>query len=447
MKPDRWETDGDWMEDPWFTREEFGLLREAGFDQARRRELVPVLARLYPPDVCREVREDIRAGFGGVIALFYASVPHLVPLLEVARDLAVVDSWDDGHLIKRLRRRREFANAAFELRVLANLRRGAYLARRVPENPVGRSPDLTVRIGSAEYEVEVKSLDAAALDRFADRVADGIFSAQLHLPGMEVELLSSNEFEEAVLDAPDAELPSIDAVVSAYTAAVERARLAGVPGEFPAVPYGRVVVRPTTHGDSVAPRIVPDLSPEKRCARALRLIRDAGAQFSSRSGIVLLEVAHRAEFFDVEAAVQNAARYERRGFSKIHMVVLTDEIEDPRQPAQRLPVVLPVQVHSWRPLTNAQIEFACVAGGGERQKAALVRKARPGEPAVAIDTRRPRSKLMPLGELKGPLKPGAGMTIRMFGDGRPPEVTYTDPEPEHAEPSAGEEPGIDEQAK
>ena len=129
-----WDGDCDWTHEPWFLQGEDDVFVAMGFPLAARREAAANLARLYTPTVCRAIREDPVSGYGMAILLFHSYWPGmLIPLLKVGRDLGVVAPWNDASFLTRLTKRNEFHEAAFELRVLANLRRRGYRCERVPE--------------------------------------------------------------------------------------------------------------------------------------------------------------------------------------------------------------------------------------------------------------------------------------------------------------------------
>lgn len=145
----RWDGDCDWTHEPWFLQGEDDVFDAMGFPLAARREAAANLARLFTPAACRAIREDPESGYGSVILLFYCYWPGLViPLLEVGRDLGVVAPWNDAGLLTRLTKRNEFYEAAFELRVLANLRRRGYRCERVSESSARKTPDVRVQIDS-----------------------------------------------------------------------------------------------------------------------------------------------------------------------------------------------------------------------------------------------------------------------------------------------------------
>lgn len=385
-----WALDGDWTRDPWFLDGEDDVFQRMGFPLDVRRRAAASLARLYDPSVCRDIRDNPRRGHGSVVFLFHRWWPGvLVSLLDVGLDLADVRPWGDARLLKRLTRRDEFQDASLELHVLANLIRSNYRATRIQEAQ-NRSPDLSVRIGLEDYEVEVKSLHGSPLLEADEVVNEALMrQADLMVEGLHLELVGSRQLHlRALTDLPGlvAELPQI---VAAFDACVSRIRqTGGNPGRYDAAPFGSVLATAEPGLGSMTPNVLPDLPPEKRVNKAVRLVRVAAKQFTKRRGIVVLGLRRSADILNVAEAIKRTAVEERPALDKCHMVVLVDSVRDASEQYRNVPVVHIVQVHPRRQLTKAQERFAAVAGGDRRTAALMVRPTRPGEAGFRIGIER-----------------------------------------------------------
>jgi hypothetical protein len=139
-----------WAHEPWFVDPEHDLFDQMGFSRNARVVAATGLARVYTPAVLRDIESDPGRGFGPALLLRsqFGWPGLLVPLLALGLDLATVQPWSDTALLRRLLIRREFAGAAFELRVHANLMRAGATAARIPGGN-GKTPDLHARFGLA----------------------------------------------------------------------------------------------------------------------------------------------------------------------------------------------------------------------------------------------------------------------------------------------------------
>lgn len=428
----RWEADGDWTKEPWFLESEDDVFASMGFPLEARREAAANLAKLYTPEVCRSIQEDPEGGYGIAVLLFQRYWPGmLIPLLEVGRDLGVVAPWGDPSLLRRLTKRNEFYEAALELRVLANLRRRRYRCERVPEHPSNKTPDVRVQIGLEWHDVEVKAVHPSPIDDAAEILHGRLSAGDIHVPGLNLTLASGEEFAKRANSDLHGVMKEADAIVDAFTQAASAVRAAGVPGDYPVPPYGFIRAVPGSRFGSVTPAVMPDLSQERRVVKALRLVRRAAEQLTTRRGIAIVGVWHAANLFQMAEAVQMEASKQPDAFGTCHMVVLTDSVTDETREYGSIPLALPVQVHERRQLSKAQLRFASAAAGNGRNAATFVRPAMPGEAGVAPRTTRRQVTSVSLGSVQFPT--GGGRAVFHF-DGRPPEVIpasrdETDPEP------------------
>lgn len=379
---------GDWSERPWFALEDDDVFTAMGFPLQDRRDAAAHLNRVFTPKVCREIAADPKRGYGSVICLFHPCWPGLlIPLLEVGRDLGIVDPWADAALLKRLTRRDTFHETAFELRVLANLIRASYRAKRIPEDPSSRTPDLEVHVGLDKYELELKGVSDSPIDAAADVVSESLVGATLFVPGLHLELrgsesLSARAFEK--LNAVLAEIPQIVAAFEACSAAIRQG--GGKPGVYEVPEYGAIHAIPGPAGGSVTPVVLPDLPAAKRTNKLVRLARDASRQFTQRRGVAVLGVRRSADMLQVAEAIKTAAAEAPAAFTKCHMVVLVDDVRDPVRDYGSIPLALPVQVHARRQVSRAQERLAAVAAGRGGRNALFIRPARPGEPGLGMGT-------------------------------------------------------------
>jgi hypothetical protein len=430
---DRWYGDGDWTHDPWFLDAEDDVFVSMGFALDARRESAANLAKLYTPEVCRAIREDPEGGYGIAVLMFHRYWPGmLIPLLEVGRDLGVVQPWDDARLLTRLTKRDQFHEAALELRVLANLQRQHYSCERVPEDSSKKTPDLRTKIGLEWHDVEIKAVHPSPVDDAAESLHQRLSRAEMHVPGFELQLLGGEAFATRATSDATGVMKEAEAIVDAFVSAASAVRDARKPGDYPAPPYGfiRAIAGPTF--GSVTPVVMPELSQHRRVVKAIRLVRRAAEQLRTRRGIALIGVWRSAHLIQLADAIQAAAREEAETFRTCHMVVLVDSVPDHGAGYGSIPLALPVQVHERRPLTKAQLKFASIAAGNGRRQASFVRQAEPDEPAVELTTTRRKFTAVSLGAASLPV---GGGTMKFYLDGRSPEVLATNQDcaPESAE--------------
>jgi hypothetical protein len=430
----RREDDCDWSHDPWFLRGEDDHFVAMGFPLAARRDAAANLARLYTPTVCRAIREDPVSGYGMVIFLFHCYWPGLlVPLLEVGRDLGVVAPWDDTGLLTRLTKRNEFYEAAFELRVLASLRRRGYRSERVPEDPPRKTPDLRVQIGTEWHDVEIKAVHPSPIDDAAETLHERLMMRNLLVPGLRLTLLGGEELRRRATHELAGVLKEADAIADAFAETASDIRATRKPGDYPVPGYGLIHAVPGPRFGSVTPMVMPDLSQRRRIVKAMRLARRATEQLKTRRGITLIGVWHSANLLRLAERIRAEARERPTEFRTTHMVVLVDSVTDEKREYGygSIPVALPVQVHERRQLTKAQLRFAKAAAGDGGRDSTFVRAAKPGERGVALRTTRLPHTAVSLGSASLPV---GGGTVQFYFDGRPPEVSPLDDDSSGADP-------------
>jgi hypothetical protein len=291
-------------------------------------------------------------------------VEELEPFLEVGANLELPNAWDDAHLITRLRNAAEFEDAALELRVLANAFRGGYRPRRIPRG--GRkTADFLVRIGAVEeFELEVKGRGEVELARLGEELNQRLANAAMTVPGFHLELQGDAELYERARRDRLGFAQSFDTIVEAFTEAVQQVRSAGSPPPMYEVPpFGRILAEPG--GQSVTPDILADVPVDARAEQALKLVRKGNSQFSSRKGIVFLDVRRRADVASVARTVIRSAG----GLGRCRMVVLADTLPDAVVPTRAHPIVRAVPVPTERELSKALLTFATVVAGRRGENA------------------------------------------------------------------------------
>lgn len=379
---------GEWSDPPWFALEDDDVFTAMGFPLEFRSDAAAHLKRVFTREVCREIAADPARGNGSVIALFHRGWPGLVvPFLEVGRDLGTVQPWGDAALLKRLERRATFRDTAFELRVLANVIRAGYRAKRVPETQSQRTPDLEVQVGIDLYEIELKGVSDSPIDEAADAVSEALLRAEVIVAGLHLELRGSEALSARAFENLSAVLAEVPRIVAAFEEGSRRIQEAGAkPGVYAIPEYGAIHAIPGPAGGSVTPVVLPDLPAAKRVNKLVRLVRDASRQFSQRRGIAVLSVRRSADMLETAAAIKAAAAQDPAAFAKCHMVILVDDVRDPVLEYRSIPLALPVQVHPRRQMSRAQERLAAAVAARGGRPAHFVRPAQPGEPGLKIGT-------------------------------------------------------------
>ncbi len=382
-----WER-GEWAEPPWFALEDDDVFTAMGFPLAARQDAAVHLRRVFTPEVCREIGADPARGNGPVFTLFQRCWPGLlISLLEVGRDLGIVQPWGDSAVLKRLERRDTFRETAFELRVLANLIRGGYRATRIPEVHAHRTPDLKLQVGLDTYELELKGVSDSPIDEAADSVSEALLRGEVIVGGLHLELRGSDELSTRAFENLKGILDDLPQIVAAFEACAAAIREGGgKPGVYEVPGYGSIHAIPGPLGGSVTPVVLPDLPATKRVNKLVRLVRDASRQFTRRPGIAVVSVRRSAHMLETAEAIKAAAFEDPAPFAKCHMVVLVDDVRDPVLDYGSIPLALPVQVHARRQVSRAQERLAAVVAARGGRTAQLIRAARPGEHGVQLGT-------------------------------------------------------------
>lgn len=158
---ERWRG-GAWDQPAWFLNNS-RLLDDAGFPIHLRRTAARELQWLYSSEVCRCLLGN---GNGAVVTeLFFQVGWSICPLLEVGLDVSVVGRFADNKLIADLRSTDDFASAATELSVWANLRRQGFEVDRVPTAD-DKTPDFQVFAEHRLHRLEVKKFRESDYERF-----------------------------------------------------------------------------------------------------------------------------------------------------------------------------------------------------------------------------------------------------------------------------------------
>lgn len=412
MSVDRWDTDGDWTADPWFLRPDVGWTEEwraLGLPRDVRRKAVEGLRRIFPPEVCRTIRDDpsLRR-YRSVIFLFDTlRMPGLVaPLLRLGLDAVETKPWEDAGLLHRLHCRGEHEEAAFELRVQAALLRAGFGVQRIPETPARRTPDFRVSARGATFDVEVKLLNRSELDQIAEDLNRLLWSRELIVTGLQLTLRGSEAFAEEVLSDPKRVRERLVAIADAYESTALRIRAAPAPGTYAVEGYGSIIATPRDGLGSVTNLTLPELPEEKKAQRVLRLVRRGLPQLSGEHpGVLLVGLSRLAHPLEVEALAAEAAKTDK-GLRGCSMLVLCDSLEEPpgaSSVAPASPIFHAFSPGAYRRLRRVELELATAAAATSVRPAARVRVARPGDVEVSASyARRPPQSLVHLGttELK-----------------------------------------------
>ncbi|MFP2929673.1 hypothetical protein ACLESO_31635 [Pyxidicoccus sp. 3LG] len=148
--------DGDWTREPWFLSSQFEeLFERADLPKSRILSAIDGLARVYPPEVCRELLVDPRHAWL-VYTLFKPFLLEgIVPRLRLGHDVATLGQSVDEYTLKRLHDRRHYNAVAFELAVWANLKRNVYVVDREPRGPGKSTPDFAICFDHRRYILEL----------------------------------------------------------------------------------------------------------------------------------------------------------------------------------------------------------------------------------------------------------------------------------------------------
>jgi len=437
-----WDGDADLSKEvPWFLTGHDAEFEELGFPRERRERAFRGLLKLYPPEVCREIRDGGKYDLGIVLLLFMPYFPSMVDdLLEVGCDVEAVQPWHDHNLLHRLRRWDGYPEAALELKVQANLARAGIKAERVPESPRRKTPEFRIAGERDDLLVEVKLVNNPHLHELAKELGSAIQCRTGSIAGFNLRLLGNESLSERALDYAQhaALLGEQDAIATAFSSCVDRLRQSGcVPGTFDAPPYGCVVATQEPGLGSVTADPLPDLPDEKRAARVVRLIKEAAAQLTAGQGIAVIGLYHAADPFLVEDVLRREEKREPRIFGRCRSVVLCDRLDGPGE-YDSTPVFFAFPGRAYRSVTKEHLRLAEIVAGDERRRARHLPRPEEGQPRIRLDTKRRRMTAFKLAhvELKGP-----GHGVSVFFDGRPPE--YHEPPsavgvPESSAPSSKE---------
>lgn len=421
----RWKGDGDWTEDPWFLGADGGWEPEwnaLGLPLEKREIAAKALRKVFPPEICRAIREGSFDRYGPVLGLFgVVRTPGLVAhLLDLGLDASLAKPWEDPALLHRLHWRNMHDEAAFEVRVQAALLRAGFDAQRVPETPEEKRRDLDVRKEGASYEVEVKLVNEPDLNEVAKDLQHVFSTSELVVPGLHLELRGSDALAEQALDAT--RLPSLQGqlreVVREFSECADRIRSAPAPGRYVAGEVGHIIAIPGPQHGSFTNLTLPELSEEKKASRVVRRMRDGLDQLTGNdTGVLVVGVFHAAHPFLVERQAQLRAKSDDR-WKKCRMVVLVDNFPPPPDLGvsdMQIPVTHAFSPHIYRSLRPREIELALAAGGTHQRSAFPIGSPRSGHFAITMNTRRSPVTVRSSGRIS--LEAGASVQISIDGFG------------------------------
>ncbi len=447
MSLEQWNTHGDWSEDPWFLRPGVGWYEEwraLGLLPDARQMAVEGLKRIFPPEVCRKIREDSSFRlYGPVISLFDAvRFPGLVaPLLELGLDSLVAKPWEDASVLHRLHQRDQHDEAVFEVRVHAALLRAGYTVERVRETPDERTCDFLATKKGRTFEVEVKLLNSPELDRVAEDLNRLLMTRDLTIPGLHLTLRGSESLAEQVLSDAAGVRARLTTIADAYEAVAARLHQELVPGTYAVEEYGSIVASSRQGQGSMTDLTLPDLPEEKKARRVLRIIRRGLTQLPGKhTGVLVVGLFRFAQPFRVEQLASEAAK-EVDGYSRCQMIVLCDSLTD-ADDGSRVRTTRPV-FHAFSPrpyrhLRKGELELAKTLASTRMRPAAQLRPARPGDFAVTMPTTRPARSQVSLGTIRGPLQ--AGQTVTFTFNGRGETSMKVSPAPSSSDNQSTEAP-------
>lgn len=437
MSFERWNTDGDWSEDPWFLRRDVGWAEEwqaLSLPADARQKAVEGLKQIFPPEVCRKIREDTSFRlYGPVISLFdVMRSPGLVaPLLELGLDSLVARPWEDASLLARLHQRGNHDEAVFEVRVRAALLRAGYEVERVRETPEQRTCDFLATKKGRTFEIEVKLVNSPELDHVAEDLNQLLMTRDLTIPGLHLTLRGSEAFAEQVLSDSASIRERLTVIADAYEAATARLRQAPAPGTYKVEEYGEILASVREGQGSMTDLTLPDLPEEKKARRVRRIIRKGLTQLSGKhTGVLVVGLFHFAHPFRAEQLVSEAAKEYDADYARCQMITLCDSVDDPEGRSRvrtTSPVFHAFSPRAYRHLRKGELELAQTVASVRMRPAARLRPARPGDVAVTLNTTRPARSMVNLGTVQG-LQAGQTVTFTLNGRGETRmEVSPADP--------------------
>jgi hypothetical protein len=167
---------GDWTRDPaWLRvahRSSAEALTRVNIDEATKQ-----LARLFPPEVCRELMttENGRRHIGGLFLNGWSVIEQGTNLL-LGADLAVCDGWDNHPgLVADLRNLATFDDARLEIAIwAAESRAGLTVVRNVPPRRDMKSADFTIIERGVVIALEAKHLEPSRLKANLHSISEAI---------------------------------------------------------------------------------------------------------------------------------------------------------------------------------------------------------------------------------------------------------------------------------
>ncbi|MDC0710795.1 hypothetical protein POL68_20130 [Stigmatella sp. ncwal1] len=400
---------GDWTHDPWFLAPQHETLFErANLPRSKILSAVDGLARVYPPEVCRELLVAPHHAWLIHILFQPCILAGIVPRLRLGHDVATLGrSVDDGTL-KRLHNRSHYDAVAFELAVWANLKRNLYVLEREPRGPGKSNPDFALCFDHRRYILELKDLDLAEQEFFASEVNDlmqQVVSNLWHAHRL-FKIRSSPEFQKRC-GSPEgrkalaSQLPEM--VVAFAKKAAEVEQLGFQIGQYPVDSYGMIDVKEDMELEQGALEwdLVPPLTARKRVMRSISVIKKAVGQLpASGLGVGLINVGRFRKIELLREELMIAQRERPLKFQNCAFVVVRTLARSEKGIEKPFLDVIPMSHHR---MSRAEMDFVKVLEAPNSGE----------EPQMP-----PSSRLVHLGRIQGPAQAGSSIQFTLTGPGR-----------------------------
>jgi len=315
--------DFDWRRDCWFTKLPEGIELPSGrrFSNAELCAAAEQLAKLYTPEVCRQVIQTGPPGFG-VMYLFVHMIPHIVPMIRLGlhlRDAAPISN----SLAKRLCVGAEHHAAAWEVRTLAVLRRAGV---EVDHEPFGKAgPDFRVLWDHREYFVEAKLVWLSDADRLGRDFERAVMEALIGLDSLSVVVRLSPAARNLFKDAAGRQYLQkegrriIDEIVSIVDECQKGSRALGL---HAVDGLGGIVVGPPPEGYGGVDSFY-NTTPEEESNRIYREFRDGARQLPCRGlGVVFVNTASDSSLDDAAKLIAARSKVTGPTFANVHFGLL-----------------------------------------------------------------------------------------------------------------------------
>ena len=416
---DNWKGEADLSVNPWFLNEADDIFSKFGFPIGRRRKALVGLLKVFPPEVCRRLRDSIEArksdAFTDLFLLFVPGLwPGIVcPLFQVGED--IVDSEiDDESVFRRLRTNEHFCSTAFEVKVLANLKRAEIEVCRLIETRGRKTPDFLVSLNHNRFSVEVKKCNASSLNRVSRELKEIIGHSLDTFEGLRIDIVGSDWLRDFSMETANHAglMNQKDKILVAFKSAHDELRKnGGLPGSYEAPPYGRLLAREAETLGQLCSDPFPELPEEKKANRVVRQISSAVKQFSDYPGIVVVGVFGEADHFLVAHALDEYRQTSSQKFSRCHMVVLVDYVRDLKS-GKTVRAYTAIQGTTYRKLNRNHLKLAEILASSSTEKARCLPSLVQSGQTVPISTARECTIREKLGEAK--VEPGKTITFDLF---------------------------------